>query len=608
MRSGRVPRPRVGGFSLALVLLVSSVVIAVGFAMAALSSFSLNLAAQTLSQARSSAVARAVVAQVCYELDLRVWKKNPWDLDTYPDMAYGGDALRQRFRTMPLFPDAEQQVLDSQTRAWVDFDGNTYRSTDNLTFEEPRPGWTDEGTSGASVPPFCLSLIVTTGTGDSDDRSRLQNLRHYESVILRAWPYAAYSLDCPIEVHGGAFVRGNLYDALSLVTIGGSDEPSAVQGDICVQGTPDEALIRIASNSTVAGAARYHVYPPFGGAAGGSDSKTAAGRDGQGAVGVENIEIPIPKGAVGDKINPFSSTPFSDGVQPETIKLPNAVGVRAFYNLLANRWPNHVRLPVGLFEQTNDLLDKVTIWHGRPLEKLQDLNAFRGLLEFRLPLPAPPEEEDEGKRKGGKSDGFGIEDSNGNLDAKLLTQSLDLKDGVYAIPHSLTNHFGLMIPNRDESNDLWTGSSDGPATITLNDAVLIVRGDLDVRGLRGDNSALYVTGNLFLTGGALEAGDKGMLVMADNILVETSGDFRGVIAARGAVRFTSGAGRLKVRGAVLAEGSMRNAVLQDASGRSRIMCDSPLELDGTTVIYDRGYTRVLNRLGTTRQVLFREIP
>ena len=143
-------RLRVRGFSLALVLLVSSIAITVGFAIAALSSVSLNLAAQTLNQARASALARGVVAELCYELDQRVWKKNPWGVSGFPDMAYGSDAIRERFRTLPLFPDPDQHVMEGALRAYVSFDGSDYFSVDNLNFAEPCPGYTDKGTARRS--------------------------------------------------------------------------------------------------------------------------------------------------------------------------------------------------------------------------------------------------------------------------------------------------------------------------------------------------------------------------------------------------------------------------------------------------------------------------
>ncbi|NDD28805.1 MAG: hypothetical protein EB084_11120, partial [Proteobacteria bacterium] len=256
-------RSRSRGFSLALVLLVASVVLTVGFAMAALSSFSLNLATQTLNQARADALSRAVTAQVCYELDQRVWTQNPWQLGGYPDMAYGADAVRQRFQALPVFPDTTQHVLNGTMQAWVEFDGSGYFSVDNLASGESRQSYADQGTSRASVPPYSLSLVVNTGIGT--DRDHLLDVRHFESVICRAWPYAAYSVKSPVCITGGSLVRGDIYAGNSTVLVGEiGGTPVGLQGDVCMQGTEKQSKIGLEVGSLMSGTVRYEVLPPVG--------------------------------------------------------------------------------------------------------------------------------------------------------------------------------------------------------------------------------------------------------------------------------------------------------------------------------------------------------
>lgn len=609
------PRAPQRGFSLALVLLVASIAITVGFAMAALSSFSLNLAAQTLNQARAQALARAVTSQICFELDQRVWNKNPWELSTFPDLSYGSDAIRQRFRTLPLFPDPGQKVLDGSLNAWVDFDSPKWFSVDNLTFEEPRPGYADVGTARASVPPFSLSLIVNTGIGDNLETAA--DPRHFESVICRSWPYAAYGLKPAIRVSGGSVVRGGLFDQTSVVQVGdASTDAVAVQGDICVRKERKDTVITTGPSSTLSGRVRYGVTPPVGPTYDtmSDDAISPMGEDEMGPVGVDSFQIPVPESALQpsadgvtgstNHLDPFNAHPM-DGLstfQPVYVSTSSTVTLAEIRATLVSQWPSSVPMPQSLRDwirdQTNRILTRVSIWHGNPLQKLTDLSVYSGRIKFRFPAKATK-----------ATSGFGAYGEDGSVDARVLVEALNLSDGIYCIPHSVTNHFGVETSDSSVVEDLWTGNRDGPSGVNLQDAVLIVMGDLDIRGLKGDNSTIYVTGNLFLHGGKLEAGNKGMLVLASNVVIEAEGDFRGVIAAKGSVKLQPlpGTGRLKVRGAVMAEGRGGSKCIQDASGTVRLEPSAPLVIDNTTLLYDRSYTKVLNRVGTCRQLVFREV-
>lgn len=196
-------------------------------------------------------------------------------------------------------------------------------------------------------------------------------------------------------------------------------------------------------------------------------------------------------------------------------------------------------------------------------------------------------------------------------DARVMVDSVTLENGYYYAP-SLTNHFAV-VSGDNQVEDLWTSNEQGPAKMRLNNAVLRVDGDLDVRDLWGDNSTLQVNGDLYLNGGHLEAGNKGMLIIADNVIMETRGDFRGLIAARKNLLLQPLASgeHLSVRGAVLCGGRKAGIMLIDASGHRYAEIDGnrsgSLLITSTALQYDNKYTRALNRLGVTRTLVFREL-
>ena len=589
---------------MALVLLVSSIAISVGFAVAALASFSLNLASQTLNQARAAALARGVAAEVSYELDQRVWVKNPWGLTSFPNLSYESDAVRQRFQTLPLFPDPDQHVMSGPLRAWVDFDSPQYFSVDNLNFAESCPGCADKGTARASVPPFSLSLVVNTGIGETFDKASDQ--RHFESIICRAWPYAAYGLKPALHLSNGSIVRGDLYDQTSEVRVGDAGSAAvSVQGDICVSKEKARAKVTAGASSTVSGRVRYEVRPPAG------PALTTGDKPDLPPVGLGSFQVPVPQKAQGGTdsavpahLDPFNANPLEGmgGFRPTLVTPQCTISVLELWLYLGQLSELVMIVPFVsqlLQAQTNLALKRVTMWHGNPPRVLDDLNQYRGAVNFRFILAAA-----------NPASGAGAYGENLGLTTLVLVQTVNLADGVFFVPYSMTNHLAVDSPSGGESEDLWTGNEAGPSTITLKDAVFIVLGDLDIRGLKGDNSTVYVTGNLFLRGGQLESGNKGMLVLASNVIIDAAGDFRGVIAARGSMRLKPlpGTGRLTIRGAVLAEGSGGPASIQDSTGATRLDAAAPLVIDNTTIFHDRRYTMALNRVGVCRRLVFREVP
>ena len=575
------------GFSLSLVLLVATIVMVVGAAIAALSSMSLNVTAQMLGRARAETLARSVVAQLRWELDQRVWNRTyPNIPHAFPDMAYARDALRKRFATLPLFPDQEQQAQGDEMHAWVDFNRPDWYSVDNLFSPTPTGGWADRGTTRTSVPPFSVDLVITTGVGDDPDHAR--DVRHFEAVISRVWPYAAYGVYASTLVNGASQIRGSVYDFASTVQIGSAaltDAPANacdVRGDI-YSGLPQTDTPVKLLNTTLSGHVRYDV-PGWG--------MSEVHPNPMSLFDVTKLLLPF--------ADPLDATSTAEPLAVIYQPLPTGdfrryTTVAEFQAMLGHQWPGTIPIPEAYLHQTNNLLNKVTIWRGSPLQPLTDLNPYRGRIDFRAPFSQHR------PIAKGETDIY--------AGARVMVDSMTLENGYYFTP-SLTNHFAV-VSGEKTVEDLWTGNPRGPATMRLNNAVLRVDGDLDVRDLWGDNSTLQVNGDLYLNGGRLEAGNKGMLIIADNVIMETHGDFRGLIAARKnlVLQPLKTGERLSMRGAVLCGGQRSGYTPLDASGQACGEINTSagsLIISSTALQYDCKYTRALNRLGVTRTLIFRE--
>lgn len=346
------------GFSLSLVLMVASIVMVVGAAIAALSSMSLNVAAQMLSRARAETLARSVVAQLRWELDQRVWNRTYARIPhAFPDMAYGQDAVRKRFVTLPLFPDDEQQAKGDELNAWVDFASTDWYSIDNLLSPLPTSGWTDRGTTRTSVPPFSIDLVITTGLGDTPDQAR--DVRHFEAVISRAWPYAAYAVYAPTAVDGASRVHGSLYNFTSTVRIGTPDAADATQdrcevrGDVYVGLPESDGPVKI-FDGALSGRIRYDV-PGWG--------MSEFHPDPMALFDVAKLMQPI-----ADPLGSTDTSPPSVGGYKPLPK--NGVysypHVAEFQAVLGHQWPGTVPIPQAYLDRTNHLLGRVTIWRGTP--------------------------------------------------------------------------------------------------------------------------------------------------------------------------------------------------------------------------------------------------
>jgi hypothetical protein len=130
------------------------------------------------------------------------------------------------------------------------------------------------------------------------------------------------------------------------------------------------------------------------------------------------------------------------------------------------------------------------------------------------------------------------------------------------------------------------------AGLELRDCVLVVEGDLDLGASTGDrqpalvgsNATLIVKGNLTLSGGRLDAKDKGMVIYARNIMTRAAGDYRGLLVTPGSLCILpSEAGHLKISGGLVCGAYIRGLFLRSVELR-----------------HDPRYLKVLHGLGEFR--------
>lgn len=569
------------GFSLVLVLLVASVVLVIGAAIAVMTTLSLNMTSRLLGQTKGELLGRAIAAQLRYELDRRVWlEPNPYPggaAIAYPDMSLA-EGVKKRFQ-LPLFPDPTPRVLDGTHVAWVDFDDTrSCYSTDNLNSDDPVHGWLDQGTTNKTVPPYSLSLVIHTGNGDTP--RNVQDHRCFHALIRRTWPYAAYSLNAPTTIGLGTRIQGNVYGYRDKVTVGTTNAPgltpsATILGDV-KSGLPEEsAPLQVLPDALVQGRTRYGV--PFIRGPGNEKEAMAllgfqANVPGQGDAYVDvGPEMPQGSARVTAAISSINLKQLE--AMLVWIRTMNRAGpIGRFVNLLN--------------ESILSLVDKINLFVMNPSDP--EVPFLRVSWEQAASLIR--------FKQGTEGEVVGVDlayTARQFDDEKfhILLDDLNLSDGVYHLDKSLLNHFVT-----GSGATLYTGTTH-PAKIRLENAILRVDGDLDVSDVYGVNSALYVNGDLYLAGGTLSSGDKGMLILANNIRVDARGVFKGLISAKNTINFMPGDRRrppLVIQGAVLAGGMF-------GSTRGN-------QIQNTTINLDPRYLKALNRLGTATTVIFQDIP
>jgi hypothetical protein len=171
---------------IAMVLMLITFFLVIGFGIGALATMNLNLSGRSISSVKSNQLAEAAVAQFLKYVQKKAETLNasvtmedlapaPLELDKYYD------GIKNIFEPPPAYmgdqcsADVHFKILDGQDH---------FYSTDNLNGTRPLMG------ARGLVPPLTLELVVNVTVGSS--------LRHYQVFITRKWDYVLYCEEGPV--------------------------------------------------------------------------------------------------------------------------------------------------------------------------------------------------------------------------------------------------------------------------------------------------------------------------------------------------------------------------------------------------------------------------
>lgn len=623
--SGRGSR----GAALAGVLAVASLLAVVTLALAVLSLHSLQVAEAQRDGAQAELLTRAVAEQFIREFRGASSEGNPIELQ-------GGNPLLLRYRDHPVFPDGAENLGADVT---VTFDPTkAYCSVDNSSSDVPARSWHDLSSSSGktSVPPFGVSLVTTVRAG--------QRTLHYEAILQRRWPYALTINDTvtlmgtPIgetEDHeadyfaGASTVMGPLFvtgvpishhrpSPAALLT-----EMPGLVVDPMTGGTYERpiALVPLPVNLFESLETSQRALQP--------EARVEIGRGKKLYGGAETIQ------SRGNKL--LGRVDFSQASRTWWNGLAGAEWVKLHPE---NEWkPQLTRTNIGTPEQLAALRDQIFVLPrmntGRPVPNLE----------------GRPEQPDSDRT-------FFLMRKDVNL-VGSASGNLEFGSGSrFYVPGSAGNRYCPMEKvekgsTQDEEGEkvrqvyrFWPQVQTGKS-LSLQDCLLYVDGNLDLSSdevydpeeptkypqLRGNNASLIVNGTLILNNGLLNAGDRGMVIYCQRLVMQTRGHYRGLIVVEESALMypfgdpPSGEPTLRLEGALICggwpfavmefqgnyasadpdEGGLGNPVEVETDSVP-VLSASGVRLWSTRIDYVPRYLKSIHQFGDFHLVALRRLP
>ncbi|MCE7871228.1 hypothetical protein DYH09_12725 [bacterium CPR1] len=552
------------GLALPTVLGVVSVLLTLGLALCTLSTVSLNLARRNNLEARAQLLARSGMAQLMADL-----RRIEADLPMPPSIPTVD--LVARYPDNEIVPGCRIGFLP----------GLAYKSTDNLYSEFPQAGYLDRGSSARSVPPFTLELILHV---------QVQGARRdFRALVRRVWPYAAYVESGPLVLCG--WLDEELAPGLEVA-------PSRVEGSVFVGRPWPGNMFGNRPDDDADGPRLWATRREF--------------------VRCQVTRVPgtITLGPALNRNGAFN--PYSNVTRRQITTLSHRPSY--WYTMSGGeREP----LPVPLGEEGADVrnhLDGQVVILGDQAPGpgavyVAPGNQFDGTVSCQRFQVDPLDILRRMIRPTGGTAVPGIPVLRPSLEDLMAPQE------DHRLTFMLGNELTLTgeTTRRWEVNGnlvnrvLWTdGDTDRgqliaeayPASITLRDCALHVKGDLDLwrplaqdptyahfppTVLSGTNATLIVDGTLTLAGGRLDSHDQGMVIYARHLVMRAGGNFKGLIVAdRSACFLPDGASTLNVQGAIL------------TGGRPGAEGIPGMVLRSVNLRYDPRYLKTLHSVGSFR--------
>lgn len=611
--------------SLILVLIISAFSLIVVLALITLSSLNINMIRSQIENTQARMTAHAIIDHMLYELDTYTQERNNnYDISS----ASASTDIKTRYNQFPIYLSERNYYQGSATITFAE--NSEYYSTDNFASENPAHGWRDKGKDTMSVPPFSIDFWVNVKIGGSE--------LHYEAIINRIWPYAAFcnrgSLIVTTQVNSSSLsyfkpypshIKGNIL-SFSSVCLGlpdTQDKDNYIIGNICTSLPKPQQIcsnidpIYINDENILAGSKQYNV----------TECKNL----------FETIKIPDKKTFF--ELLPHSISEIEDIDNIFTSLSLSSSNLQGSKNNGSLIWAYSDEK----FNKYNLLVDKyISLAHSKPELIPEDMKRFIDDFKLRILDSNPYADESEIMCNAIKyyvqKTYFG---SILFMKKNLVLQGTDGHNKFY-IKGNLTNHlsrtsYKMKMNNSNEivDNNIWIKDDDiySKAGLILKDCSLYVDGDIELLeynlndsaipitssdgetalSIKGDNATLIVSGNMRIIGGSLDSKDKGMVMLAKNIEFSSKGNYKGIILSKGAILINPYPGtfsttdRLHINGAIACRGMALKENCEEGSSTAIPGVPEGLTLKSVDLNLNHRYTKALHQFGKAKVVYWQEL-
>lgn len=492
--------------------------------------------------------------------------------------------FKKRYETKPALP----YFTDRFPETTITFDSTQpYYSVDNSMSDYSCKGWRDRGRNTASIPPFCIDLIITV-------KSR-GYINHYEAIINRKWPYAVFCGGGPIVVtRTGIFggnplsmkpcsIKGSLYSLFdpSVYRASVQSLPQGLQsrmfqgfGNVIKdENASDYTNASLIIGSFEAGDTGNCVTGDLYTIANDPNSSTC-GMVSSSPVDIDPITVYADNMHQGKKVYgkaPVGLLKSSDPIS--YIKLPDKDGFSVIDPENAPEFD--IDIPgSGDSDSGSSKPGGSAVLSGKKKKFYEMLNKYVDIAGSN-PSGLPPELQTDLKAVSNNTQGasqiFSGDKTKGIISKylcrnvfgytcflkKTLTLTGTANQNRYYLRGDLINHrtvnkkktfpkAGVVLKNCtlyvDGDFDLREFAVSESGEVEADGTIPNIRpsgnqgGHSVVSSLDGDNATLVISGNMKLIGGSIDSKDKGMVIFARNMELATKGNYRGLILSKGIIR------------------------------------------------------------------------
>lgn len=567
------------GAALPTVLALVSLVLVIGLAMASLSTLSLHFSRRQSDRLSCELAARSALAEFLGVIQannalstLNPLKPDPIDLPVlFPNGLRG---THGRYETSIFFGSADGY------------------SSDNLAGEEPRHGWPEAGGDGEpGVPPYSVDVIINV-------RKPSQEIIRFRAILTRVWPFAVYVDQGPLTITGKpgtdrehfSTVIGDVFTAWRGAAEGGSASYSIGRGyGLGTLDQPSKLLANLEAGAgylpnvpikhhLIIGSINHYNGEPRSEVLTSSDEEVAYSK-------LPAALNPRMQELDANYTDPTFGTPDTD------------VGaVSSFGNILKGDFVDdhefNVEIPpiiIGVTgpappplgaTQPNSFQGAHHVRSGIALDPLAEIRndddplaAFQGSNQQSPGISRPTDDEWLDREFSLDPSSPDLTRDGGGVEPYILRETLELSNGTFEVNGSVSNRQVIYHNGESDASKKGLYLREFRAGLVLQDATLLVDGDLNLGAsgfedpalaispeqrtipISGSGSTLVVTGQLILGNSSINAGDRSFVIYAKDIVLKGGGTFHGLLLAENSITIlTQAEETLDIKGALLCAG------------------------------------------------------